>query len=249
MARLLGLRTAEMHLALARETENEAFAPEPFTSLYQRALYQSMRNLGARTFRLLRENLETLPEPERTVARRLVQREDAVLEVFSAVRGRRIDAVRTRTHGDYHLGQVLYTGNDFVIIDFEGEPSRSVAERRIKRSPLRDVAGMLRSFDYAVQAVRRGATGVGVVRAEDQERLEPWARFWRHWVGAAFLRPYLGLAKGAPFLPDDPVDLERLLNALLMEKAVYELAYELDNRPDWIGTPLEGVLDLLEPRQ
>ncbi len=244
-ARLLGVRTAELHLALARDTEDEAFAPVPFTTLYQRALYQSMRNLGARTFRLLRENVDSLAVPVREPAVALIDREDDVLDVFARVRGAKIDAERTRTHGDYHLGQVLYTGNDFVIVDFEGEPSRSVAERRIKRSPLRDVAGMLRSFDYAVQAVLQGSAGAGVVRAADRERLAPWARFWQRWVGAAFLRAYLNRAEPASFLPGSRADLERLLAALLLEKGISELAYELDNRPDWVGTPLHGVLGLL----
>ncbi len=151
-----------------------------------------------------------------------------------------IDAQRIRCHGDLHLGQVLYTGTDFVIIDFEGEPERVVSERRIKASPLKDVAGMLRSFHYAAYAALRGQTPTHIVQ-NAQAPIEHWANFWSAWVSAAFLRHYLAAAKPADFLPTDPRRLETLLRAYLLEKSLYELRYELNNRPDWVSIPLEGL--------
>jgi maltose alpha-D-glucosyltransferase/alpha-amylase len=157
----------------------------------------------------------------------------------------KIDGTRIRTHGDYHLGQVLYTGNDFVIIDFEGEPARPLSERRIKRTALRDVAGMLRSFHYAPYAALFGAAPGSIVRGEDVPRLETGARFWYQWVSASFLRAYLAEASKGTFLPTKPEAVESLLQAYLLEKALYEISYELNNRPDWVKIPLRGVLDLL----
>ncbi|MCZ7682119.1 MAG: hypothetical protein M5U28_26335 [Sandaracinaceae bacterium] len=155
---------------------------------------------------------------------------------------RKIEAVRTRTHGDFHLGQVLVAGGDFVFIDFEGEPARPLAERRRKRSPVRDVAGLLRSFDYAAGAALRSDR----VRAEDAARLAPWARAWAAWVGAAALAAWREEAAGAPFLPTHRTSFAVLLDFHLLEKCIYELRYELDNRPDWIAIPLSGLVDLLD---
>jgi maltose alpha-D-glucosyltransferase / alpha-amylase len=246
-ARLLGTRTAELHLALAHAGENDAFAPEPFTTLYQRSLYQSMRTHGAETLSLLRRHAERLPEGPRSQARRLLDLESALVRRFRAVADQRITGMRTRVHGDYHLGQVLYTGRDFVIIDFEGEPSRTIGARRIKRTPLRDVAGMLRSFHYAAYTTLLGQARGGPLRPEDAAALEPWARVWTQWVSAAFLRSYLDTARGA-LLPASPDELRLLLDAHLLEKALYELAYELNNRPDWVAIPLAGLLELMEAK-
>ena len=156
-------------------------------------------------------------------------------------------SVRTRTHGDYHLGQVLWTGKDFVIIDFEGEPLRSVGERRLKRSPLRDVAGMLRSFDYAANVGLRQGVDLGLVAdlPSAVKQLGGWARLWTAWVCRRFLDGYLGAAEGQPFVPTDVDDLRLLLDVFLLEKASYEVRYELDNRPDWVAIPLAALADLV----
>jgi len=151
--------------------------------------------------------------------------------------------VKIRIHGDYHLGQVLFTGNDFVIIDFEGEPARTLSERRIKRSPLRDVAGMIRSFHYAAYAsLLKHAS----VRPEDIPRLETWIGLWYRYVGRTFLKSYLNTAGNASFIPKDREVLNLMLKAYLLEKAIYEIGYELNNRPDWIIIPLRGIKHLLE---
>ncbi|MFN4259624.1 MAG: maltose alpha-D-glucosyltransferase [Gemmataceae bacterium] len=252
--RLLGQRTAELHLALADESENPAFVPESFTTLYQRSVYQSMRNYKGRIFELLRKRLSTLPESIRTQAQYVLRRDADVLNRLQALLNVKITALRTRCHGDYHLGQVLYTGKDFVIIDFEGEPARSISERRLKRSPLRDVAGMVRSFHYAAYSALSGNGGSGarppgVVRPEDVGVLEQLAHFWYIWVSATFLKAYLETAGQAPFIPSSPHVLRILLEAFLMEKAIYELGYELNHRPDWVRIPLLGILKLLPPEK
>jgi len=157
----------------------------------------------------------------------------------------KIGGARIRIHGDYHLGQVLFTGNDFVIIDFEGEPARPLSERRIKRGALRDVAGMLRSFSYAPYAVVYGQAAGSVIRAEDVGALEVGSRCWHRWVSAAFLRAYLDESGPASHLPSDRGELRVLLDAYLFEKALYEIVYELNNRPQWVRIPIRGVLELL----
>lgn len=243
-AELLGQRTAELHLAFASDAEDSNFAPEPFNAFYQRSLWQSMRRPAVSAFQLLRSHLKDLPETVREEARQVLEREEEVFKRFLPIRQRKIAAMRIRCHGDYHLGQVLYTGKDFKIIDFEGEPARSWSERRIKRSPLRDVAGMLRSFHYASCFALLGQiTNVG---AHHQGTLQPWIRFWQLWVSAAFLKAYLGEAGHAQFMPKVQEDVQVLLDAYLLEKAVYEVAYELNNRPDWVRIPLWGILQLLE---
>ena len=244
-ARRLGERTAEFHLAMASNVGNPSFAPEPFTPFYQRSLYQSMRNLTAQTFSLLRKRVGTLPETLRGQGRVVLDMEERILKRFQGILDRKITAMRIRVHGDYHLGQVLFTGKEFVLIDFEGEPARSLAERRIKRSPVRDVAGMLRSFHYASYAPLIGEVG-GSVRSDDVKSLEPWADCWNAWVSAAFLQGYLAAAKEGAFLPRTREELSILLDTFLLEKAIYELGYELNNRPDWVKLPLLGILSLME---
>jgi maltose alpha-D-glucosyltransferase/alpha-amylase len=171
--------------------------------------------------------------------------EDVVLSRFRAIVNRSLTSTRIRCHGDYHLGQVLYTGNDFMITDFEGEPARSLNERRLRRSPLRDVAGMLRSFSYAVHSAIREREERGLPE-ESYERARDWGRFWRLWVSSIFLGAYLDEARRAGLLQANPEEIELLLNVFMLEKAVYELGYELNNRPDWLNVPLQGILELLQ---
>ncbi len=245
LARLLGRRTAEMHLALGGELDDPAFAAEPFNSFYQRSLYQSMRNLTGHVLQSLERRRDNL-EPKVPEIGAVLDREAMILERFRRVVGNRIEAVRIRTHGDYHLGQVLFTGKDFVITDFEGEPARPLSERRIKRSPLRDVAGMLRSFHYAVYTARFEAERSGLLHTAAAETLEPFVQQWYGWVAATYLKGYLAASRGATFVPHDERDLETLLSVYLLEKAVYEIGYELNNRPDWLLIPARGLLQILD---
>ncbi len=239
-AEILGRRTAQMHLALASRDDIAAFAPEPITPHYQRSIYQHIRSQAVRTLQLLRRRGKGNPDAEELLAR-----EAEIQQRIRRILDGRITGLRIRTHGDYHLGQVLHTCNDFVIIDFEGEPTRPLSERRIKRSALRDVAGMLRSFHYAPYAVLFGQSQHSVIRTEDMAAVESGAKFWYRWVSAAFLRAYLAESAGAAHLPRTAEELEVLLDAHLLEKAFYEIAYELNNRPDWLRIPLRGVLELL----
>ena len=244
-ARLLGQRTAELHLALAGDAIDPAFAPEPFTLEYQRTTYQSLSVLARQVFATLRAAVDQLPAELQQDARSVLEREDDILARFAPVRERPISAMRTRYHGDYHLGQVLYTGDDFFLIDFEGEPARPLRERRMKRSPLQDVAGMLRSFHYAAYAALLGQGARPAVSPDEYTRLVPRARAWQRWASAAFVSGYLAAAADAPFIPRDREELQLLLDIYVLEKAVYELGYELNNRPTWVSIPAQGILQLL----
>jgi maltose alpha-D-glucosyltransferase / alpha-amylase len=244
-ARLLARRTAELHLALAHG-RSPAFAPEPFSLLYQRGLFQAMRSQASETLQGLRKLLPKLPETVRDQAARVLAHESDLTARFRRITAGKIEAARTRIHGDYHLGQVLYTGKDYLIIDFEGEPARPISERRIKRSPLRDVAGMLRSYQYAAYSNLFSRLEATTVSPEEQASLRRWADFWAFWVSAAFLSSYREAAADAPFLPAGRADLETLLELFVLEKAVYEITYEMNNRPTWLGIPLSGVLRQIE---
>ena len=244
VARLLGTRTAELHRALAGR-DDPAFASEPFSALYQRGVFQTMRNQTTATMALLGRRLDGLPDDARPDAQRAIALSDQVLARVRDLTRARFGAVRIRTHGDYHLGQVLWTGRDVAIIDFEGEPGRPLSERRHKRSALADVAGMLRSFHYAAFGTLLNPRVGGAVRPEDVARLEPWATTWYATVGAAFLGAYFEAAAGQPFVPHDRAGQVALLELSMLQKVLYELAYELNNRPDWVSIPLRGLLELL----
>jgi maltose alpha-D-glucosyltransferase/alpha-amylase len=247
-AQLLGKRTAELHMALASAPNDPDFAPEPFSLIYQNSLYHAMRSFATQTLQLLRERLKELPEELRENAQQVLDLEESIVKRFQLLRNRKISAARIRCHGDYHLGQVLYTGKDFVIIDFEGEPARSLSERRIKRSPLRDIAGMIRSFHYAAHSALLHQASLAL-KPEDLPALEHWAQFWYVWVSSSFLMSYLNGVEQAQLLPDDPEQLRILLDAYLLEKAVYEIGYELNNRPDWLKVTLQGILQLLKAEE
>ncbi len=242
---LLGRRTGELHLALSSSTDDHAFAPEPLNALAQRSTYQSMRNTATRGLRAL-ERARGLPEACTAETRDVLAHSDELLErlrrLLSAPGGMRI-----RVHGDLHLGQVLSTGRDFLFIDFEGEPALPLGQRRLKRSPLRDVAGMLRSFDYAARTSIPDAAARGQVRSEERahELLNAHAEEWVTWVAAAYLRGYLDVVGPTGLLPSDADAVRVHLDAHLVEKALYEIRYELDHRPDWVGIPLAGLRRLL----
>jgi maltose alpha-D-glucosyltransferase/alpha-amylase len=243
MIDLLGQRTAEMHLALASDTENADFKPEPFSRLYQRAIYQSMRNLVSSALKTLKQKQETLPEGVAEKAELLLPLGKIVLGLMERITKEKIRTQKIRIHGDYHLGQVLFTGKDFQIIDFEGEPMRPLSERRLKRSPFRDLAGMLRSFDYAIASAMKERLAV---RPQDEPRLLPWRRVWVFEVSKTFLNGYKKTADHASFIPDSDSAAGILLQAFLLEKAFYEVNYELHNRPDWIDIPITGILEMIQ---
>jgi maltose alpha-D-glucosyltransferase/alpha-amylase len=243
-AELLGQRIGEMHRALA-SPDSRAFLPEPNTSLSLRSTYQSMRNTASRALRALDRSVSALNDAAAEDARDVLARSEALYDRLRAMLSAR-GGQRIRVHGDLHLGQVLSTGNDFVILDFEGEPARTLSERRLKRSPLRDVAGMLRSFHYAAYTAIPEAVERGQVREEQgRELLEDAAERWVGCVSSAFLTGYLEAIDGTDLLPRDNQALRVSLDAHLIEKACYEVQYELDHRPDFVEVPILGLRRLL----
>ncbi len=236
MAACLGRRTAALHLALAQVRDDVRFTPEPLSRDYRRARYEAMWRLWQHTSALLKGRYAALPGPLQEAATMLLNREPDIERRFRGFLDLENAGLRIRCHGDYHLGQVLWTGTDCVLIDFEGEPARPLSERRTKHSPLFDVAGMLRSFHYASSAAQ---TSGGM----------EWRRFWFRWVAAEFLKAYITNAQGAAFWPGSSQARDLLLSVHLLEKAVYELGYELNNRPDWVVIPLNAILEILDTTQ
>jgi maltose alpha-D-glucosyltransferase/alpha-amylase len=236
----LGRRTGEMHLALASGKE-AAFAPLIPGPDDLDQLREQMGAHAARAFDALKNNLSRLPEDAIEAAGLALSRRGALLSRLRRIGNLRAMGQWTRIHGDYHLGQVLRTRSDFVILDFEGEPARSLEERRAKHSPLKDVAGMLRSFSYAAYAALAKYTSR---RPEDFGQLEDWARSWEASVSAEFLRAYREAVAGSPVVPAEPQDFDAVLEIYMLDKALYELVYELNNRPAWIRIPLHGILSL-----
>lgn len=239
--KLMGKRTGEMHLALADAQEDPQFIEETFTPHYQRSLYQSMRNLTNEVFLSLKKRAKELPVDMKPMIDQTMGSESKILSFFQNLLKIKITATRIRVHGDYHLGQLLYTGKDFIVIDFEGEPARPLGERRLKRSPLRDVAGMIRSFHYAAYSALANQVSRGIVSAEKRPVAEKAIQVWTHWVGVTFLKSYLSTIRDAAFIPKTTEERQTLLNIYLLEKAIYELGYELNNRPDLVKVPLEGI--------
>ncbi|MGA2248206.1 MAG: putative maltokinase [Verrucomicrobiota bacterium] len=240
----LGQRTASLHLTLASAPADPAFRPEPWDAREQQSQFESLCDLTRRTFQLLRQRLATLEPGSRPIAQRVLSLEHAIVERFRRMIQQPISALRIRTHGDYHLGQVLHHGSDFLIIDFEGEPAISLEERRQKQSALRDVAGMLYSFFYAAHTALDERPAALSARLSLDHRTA-WARYWSVWVGTNYLRSYLEMAGSAPFIPKDETVLKILLDVELLRKAIYELGYELNNRPDWVNIAFQVLLDLL----
>jgi maltose alpha-D-glucosyltransferase/alpha-amylase len=213
--------------------------------MYQRSLYESTRTRLKRALTALRKQRDSFAERERRVADAILARQGEFDAVLRRLVDTKMELLKIRIHGDYHLGQVLFTGKDFIIIDFEGEPGRTLAERRFKHSALRDVASMLRSLDYAALSALR----TGSVRPSDSERLEPFARAWSAWMGAAFVQSYLATLGQGALVPEREEHTAALLDFYLLDKCLYELDYEFNNRPDWVSIPLLGLLGLLEQNQ
>jgi maltose alpha-D-glucosyltransferase/alpha-amylase len=241
MIDLLGRITGRLHLALAEERDDPAFKPEDFSKLYQRGLYQSIRSLVRRTLHTLKRTLPSLDEDEQQGARQVLEAEADILDSLAGITSSKITTQKIRVHGDYHLGQVLYTGNNFIILDFEGEPARPLSERRLKRSAFKDVAGMIRSFHYAAHS---GLDKETTLRPESPSMTE-WIAPWFHTVSGVYLSAYLDTVGGSAIVPPTVEERNTLLEVFLLEKAVYEIGYEMNNRPKWLGIPIKGILHIL----
>lgn len=248
--RLLGQTTAEFHIAIAADPTDEAFAPEPFSGFYQRSLYQQNRNQTGQVFRMLKDDMSKqeglLSSELYPLARSLMSYKDVYLDRFKQILDYQITALRTRYHGDYHLGQVLYTGKDFVLIDFEGETNRTVSERRIKRSPLCDVAYMLQSIHYAAVTGFENEVESGIIQPEKTDNMQQWADFWEQWASAAFLSAYLKTASTADFLPKTEQELQVLLNNYLLSTAIHDLGYKLAHRSSQAGVPMQRLIKAVD---
>jgi maltose alpha-D-glucosyltransferase / alpha-amylase len=240
--RLLGTRSAEMHIDLARDSDSPDFAPEPFSLQHQRSVFQSIRSECKQTVALLTRMQNSLEEHSKSLAEQVLRHADVLGGCHDYLLRDQIDAKKIRIHGDYHLGQLLFTGKDFIILDFEGEPGRPIGERRLKRSALVDVAGMLRSFNYAAH---HGLLESRTIRPIDQVTLETYADLWSTRASQIFLGAYLDKIAGSGLVPKEQEDLEALLRSFLIHKALYELRYELNNRPNWVPIPLRGLLSLV----
>jgi len=244
-ARRLGQRLAELHAAFAVPVSDPAFAPEPATAERVNAWVEHVHNEAEGTLRLLSQQLDRLPEAHRALAQEVLALGPTLLERLQRTHIHSPQFICTRYHGDLHLGQVLLTGQDFLIVDFEGEPARSLAQRRAKHSPLRDVAGMVRSLDYAA------AVASDSNREQPDEKrvaIEKAMRSWQDETTQAFLAGYRDAAAGLASLPSDASTWQELLELFLIEKALYELRYEINMRPDWVSVPLRGLAALVRSR-
>jgi len=244
--RLLGVRTAEMHLALSAKEEDPVFAPEPFTDFYRHGLYHGLIARLSRTLDLLQRRVNRMPEGVRPDVERVLERQGKIRERYRLLRDQRIYAQRIRIHGDYHLGQTLYTGRDFTIIDFEGDPGRPQSERRIKRSPLEDVAGMLDSIYHAAHAVLLGEAPGVIPKPETLPGLEAWAKFWYRTVGAEFVNSYLTTPGISKLLPADLEQVRSVLRIFLLDLGLRKLWFEVQHAPERVRIPARGVMELVE---
>jgi maltose alpha-D-glucosyltransferase/alpha-amylase len=251
-ARTLGTFTGQLHAALAAERNDLALAPIPNTPGYQRARYQTLRNYWGRVYELVSEVHTEWPEPVRDLAGRLAAQRPAMQAILRSVLSPSLaSGWRIRCHGDYHLGQLLVTGRTLMLSDFEGDPSRPVSERRIKRYPVRDVASLIRSLDYVAGVIRLDLSDgpgrtPGVVREEDRAAVEPFANAWLDRMGFECWDAYRKAVDPARVLPDSDAACERLLSLALLERAMHEAENDLLRRPNWAVIPLSAILRLVE---
>ena len=239
--RTLGVRTAELHRAFATPLGDPAFEPEPTTQTDIDAWIAQADETAVKALGSLERETARLPDDVRQLARAILSRRAEITERMHASAAGALHVTKTRYHGDYHLGQVLAVGNDYMIVDFEGEPGREATVRRQKSSPLRDVAGMLRSLNYAAVSASRN-----VRERVDSATLDAQVRDCERRSVAAFLDGYVATVAGCSSYPSDPAAARRLLDLFTLEKALYEVSYELANRPAWLRIPLEGIRTLLD---
>lgn len=239
---LLGRRTGEMHCALYKPDANPDFAPEPFTDDYRDFLIKRFEDLLERRYALLIDNYTKLDPLAQRLAWVFMEAREMIEAFIEDFRKRPLDSLRIRIHGDYHLGQVLATHNDFVIIDFEGEPESSISERKIKHSPLKDVAGMIRSYHYAVSAKLFNSVETDGLTSEHLQRVSDR---WFYLIRDTFMNAYLDVFGTPHPMFKNNYEVNFLLLVYLLEKAVYELGYEISYRPSWVKIPLRGIFDVI----
>jgi len=244
-ARLLGVRTAELHLALA-DGDRGDFVVEPMTAHYLRGVFQTMRALAAQNLRQLRRQIKSLPADLQAVAQRVGELEPAILKCYRVLVEQQFDGGRIRIHGDCQLDQILWTGKDFVFVDFEGDPNLPISERRLKRSPLADVARLVRSFHHAAYAGFHRQVELGAIAPENLPKYEPWVRHWNRAVSRAYLQAYCERVRDSALLPNDEDKLRMLLLAYVLHEVVDELGRELRAHSDNVRAPLQAIITLTE---
>jgi maltose alpha-D-glucosyltransferase/alpha-amylase len=240
--RLIAVRTGEMHKALSSRNDIKQFAPEEFSLHYQRSLFAGLQSVVRGAFNNHKSNLDKLAPAVRKEAEAVLARKDEVLKTLKKIYTRKLDVSKIRIHGNYDLKQVVFTGKDLAIVDFHGDPTRTYSERRLKRSPLRDVAGMIRSIHYVAHEgllLKHGSN------QEELRKLEPFAALWTHYVSGLFMKSYLDTVQDSAFIPKEKGDLKIMLDTYLLEKAVYSLNYELKKRPQWAIVPIRIIKGLI----
>jgi maltose alpha-D-glucosyltransferase/alpha-amylase len=242
----LGLRTGEMHIGLAGGGDQAEFVPEPFNVSNRQSLYHGLAQELSGVKWLLKKQMSSLRPEDQLLAAKILEYEQQVMARIEEMKAMEFNAARIRCHGDYRLEQLLYTGNDYMIIDFEGNPERPLSERRLKRSPLLDVASMLHSLYCASQAVHLGLVPGIEVSTENQVLLQQWSQSWYNWAAASFLKGYVNSVKDTGLLPADRQQLEVLLDVFLLQRGIYQIVSGLKNRPSWIGIALRGLLWTIE---
>lgn len=241
--RLLGERTATFHMTMISDEQNPNFAPEEFSLHYQRSLFSSYQSLVRHTFQKLAKKIKQVPERVQKEAATLLPQKQNVLSFLKKVYERKMDTYKIRGHGDFHLKQVLFTGQDFIFIDFEGETGKSYTERRLKRSSLRDIASMVRSLH---RVAYEGILDNEEIKSDDIDSLKPWAEMWYHYMSQFFFKSYLEGIKGSKLIPTDSEDLVKILNVFILERALIELDNELDNPSMRTLVPIIGIQNILE---
>ncbi|MEJ2615297.1 MAG: hypothetical protein P8Z35_10075 [Ignavibacteriaceae bacterium] len=238
MAGLLGERTAQLHLALSSNYDNKDFAPEPYSTFYQRSIYQTLRSTTKNAFRLLRKHLNDLDKDLQREAKKVLELEEEIIDYIALILRDKISAKRIRIHGDYHLRQILFTGKDFIITNFEGPSSMAFSERRMKRGALRDVASVIWSFHFAAFV----ASFTEDIQSKTEiARSEQFARQWWLYIGNRFLNSYLDNINHSDFLPKEKDEIQYLFHFNLLEKILQELTNCLNENSPWLNIPFKGL--------
>jgi maltose alpha-D-glucosyltransferase/alpha-amylase len=238
LVQFLGQKVAALHLALAQTSDSAELCPEPFSFFYQRSEYQSLRTLIKRSIHALRKHHHSMPKEALFLVDRLLEEENAYLNLAKRITRQRIEGQKTRVHGNLKLTNILFTGSSFAILNFEGDPSRPMSQRRLKRSPVLDVAAVVGSCHFAAH---KALSQYSTLQYEDIQNLQPWVNVWHRTVSGAFLNAYLDSVKGCAFLPRKRSQFRLLLTHFLLEKGFHEIYHSLDSRQERIAPLINGL--------
>ncbi len=238
----LGEFTAELHDSLSQHSSDKDFDKEESSLHYQRSLYSGLQTLTRTSLEKLKSKIKELPEDTAKQAREVIGLKNEILSCFRDIYDHKIPVMKIRTHGDYHLRQILWTGREYIMNSFEGDPSKSFSERRIRRSAMRDLAAMIRSLHYAAYS---NILSPEYEQQRKEGNLEEWAETWHYYISRLYIKGYFDKAGKKDYVPKKHEDFKILMHTFLLEKALTELNYEIDNRPEWIIIPLRGIKEIL----